>query len=98
MVGLGLAADLPGDREDAREAVGHLLEEPLARVGERERAVAPLEQAHAHRALEMPDRLAHRRLGDPELGGRAREGQVAGRGLEDHEVVHPPDLPLDPQH
>jgi hypothetical protein len=58
-----------------------------AGLGERERAVAALEQRHAELVLELLDLAAHRRLGEVELLARLGERQVARRGLEAHQQV-----------
>ena len=58
-----------------------------ARVGERERAMAPLEELHAELVLQLLDLPAHRRLGQEELLARLGEGQVARRRLEPHEQI-----------
>ena len=53
------------------ERRGHGAVVGLARLGERERLVAALEERHAEELLERLDLAAHRRLREEELGARA---------------------------
>ena len=61
--------------------------ELLARLGQRERAVAALEQHHAELVLELLDLAADRRLREVELLARLGERQVARRRLEADQQV-----------
>src|SRR3546814_1374457 len=54
----------------------------LALVGEREATRAAVKQREAEAGLELLDLLADRALGDVQLGGRAREAEMAGGDLE----------------
>jgi hypothetical protein len=56
-------------------------------LGQRERAVAALEERHPELVLELLDLAAHRRLGEIELLARLGEGQVARRRLEADQQV-----------
>ena len=61
--------------------------EQLPAFGQQQRARAPLEQLHLEVLLELLNLPADGRLGQEQLGGRLREGQVAGRGLERQQRV-----------
>src|SRR3546814_20529575 len=57
----------------------------LALVGEREATRAAVKQREAEAGLELLDLLADRALGDVQLGGRAREAEMAGGDLRSEE-------------
>ncbi len=69
---------------EALEQVAARVEEGLALLGGRERPPRPVEQRGVELALELPDGLARRRLGDAAGGGGA------GEAAEPHDVAVEP--------
>jgi hypothetical protein len=61
--------------------------ELVPRLGQRERAVPPLEEPHAELVLELLDLARDRRLREVELLARLGERQVARRRFESHQQV-----------
>ena len=81
---------LPVDRGeavvDAGQAVADRGGQGLAVGRERQRARQALEQRPPERVLEPPDPLAHGPLRHAQLGGGAREAEMAGGRLEGMQI------------
>ena len=76
------ALELLQHRVHALEAVAEQRQQRLALVGQRQAARQAPEQRRAQARLEVLDLRADGVLGDVQFQRRAREAQVAGRGLE----------------
>ena len=82
-----LRAQPVGCSAHRREGLRRRGVELVPRLGQRKRAMPPLEQRHAELVLELLDLAAHRRLREVELLARLGEGEVArGRFEPDQEV------------